>query len=51
MNNTLEGINSIITEAEGWITDLEDRIVEIATCHRTEYRKKKGWGWGGMKTV
>ena len=25
MNNTLEGLNSRITEAEEWINDLEDR--------------------------
>ena len=29
MNNTLEGIRSRITEAEEWICDLEDRMVEI----------------------
>ena len=29
MNNTLEGINSRITEAEERINDLEDRMVEI----------------------
>ena len=29
MNNTLEGINSRIAEAEEWINDLEDRMVEI----------------------
>jgi len=29
MNNTLEGINSRITEAEAWKNDLEDRILEI----------------------
>jgi len=28
-NNTLEGINSRITEAEEWISDLEERMVEI----------------------
>jgi len=39
MNNTLEGIHSRITEAEEWINDLEDRIVENHCC-RTEYRKK-----------
>ena len=27
--NTLEGINIRITEAEEWINDLEDRMVEI----------------------
>ena len=26
MKNTLEGINSKITEVEEWISDLEDRI-------------------------
>ena len=29
MNNTLERINSRITEAEEWISDLEERMVEI----------------------
>ena len=29
MNNTLEGIHGIITEAEESINDLEDRMVEI----------------------
>ena len=32
MNNTLEGINSRITEAEEWTSDLEDRMVEITTA-------------------
>ena len=29
MNNTLEGIKSRITEAEEWISDLEDIMVEV----------------------
>ena len=29
MKNTLEGINSRKTEAEEWISELEDRKVEI----------------------
>ena len=29
MNDTLEGINSRITETDEWVSDLEDRIVEI----------------------
>ena len=37
MKNTLEGINSKITEAEEWISDLEERMVEIAA---SEQRKK-----------
>ena len=41
MNNTLEGINSRITEAEEWINDLEDRMVGItATEQNTEKRMK-----------
>jgi len=32
MNNTLEGINSRITEAEEWINDLEGRMVEITAA-------------------
>ena len=42
MNNTLEGINSRITEAKEWINDLEDRMVEItATEQNTEKRVKR----------
>ena len=29
LKNTLEGTNSRITESEEWISDLEDRMVEI----------------------
>ena len=29
MKNILEGINSVITEAEEWISDLENRMVEF----------------------
>ena len=29
MKTTLEGICSTVTEAEEWISDLEDRMVEI----------------------
>ena len=38
-NNTLEGINSRITEAKKWISDLEQNGGSI--CCKTEYRKKK----------
>ena len=42
MNETLEGINSRITEGEEWINDLGDRMVEInATEQNTEKRMKK----------
>ena len=38
MKNTLEGINSRITEAEEQISDLEDRMVEFTV---TEQKKEK----------
>ena len=42
MNNTVEGIHSRITEAEEWIRDLEDRMVEItAVKPNTEQRMKE----------
>ena len=34
MNNTLGGIHSRITEAEEWISDLEDRMVEITASEQ-----------------
>ena len=47
MKNTLEGINSKITEAEEWISDLEERMVEIAA---SEQRKKNEKTWRQSKT-
>ena len=42
MNNALEGIHSRITEAEEWINDPEDRMVEItATEQNIEKRMKR----------
>ena len=38
MKNTLEGINSRITEAEEQISDLEDRTLEFTAVEQ----KKKG---------
>ena len=38
MKITLEGINSRITEAEEWISDLEDKMVEFTA---TEQNKEK----------
>ena len=55
MNNTLEGIHSRITEAEEWINDPEDRMVEITA---TEQNIEKGMKrnednlkdlWGNIK--
>ena len=39
MNDTLEGINSRITEEEVQISDLEDRMVEI-TATKQNIEKK-----------
>ena len=40
MNNTLEGINSWITEAEEWISDLENRMVEITASEQNIEKNK-----------
>ena len=40
MNNTLEGIYSRITEAEEWINDLEDRMVETASATQEDIKKQ-----------
>ena len=39
IKNTLEGINNRINEAEEWISDLEDKMVEITA---REQNKEKG---------
>ena len=39
MKNTLEGINSRITEAEEWISDLEDRMVEFTAADRIKKKE------------
>ena len=45
IKNSLEGVNSRITEAEEWISDLEDKIVEItATDQNKEKRNEKNRG-------
>ena len=42
MENTLEGINRRITEAEERISDMEDRMVEITTAEQNkEIRRKR----------
>ena len=40
MNDILEGINSRITETEEWISDLEDRMVEITATEQHIEKKK-----------
>ena len=41
IKNSLEGINSRITEAEEWISDLEDKIVETATTEQNKVKRMK----------
>ena len=41
MKNTLKGINSIITEAEERISDLEDRMVEITAAEQNREKRMK----------
>ena len=41
MDNTLEGINSRITEAEAWVNDLEDKMVEITGAEQSKERRMK----------
>ena len=41
MNNTLEGINSRISEAEEWINDLENRMVEITAAEQNIPKKNE----------
>ena len=41
MKNTLEGINSRIIEAEEWISELEDRMVEITAMEQNKEKRMK----------
>ena len=41
IKNTLEGINSRITEVEEWKSDLEDNIVEITTTEQNKEKRMK----------
>ena len=41
IKNSLEGINSRITEAEEWMSDLEDKIVEITTAEQNKEKRMK----------
>ena len=36
IKNSLEGINSRITQAEEWTNDLNDKIVEITTAEQNK---------------
>ena len=41
MKTTLEGINNRITEAEEWISDLEDRMVEFTATEQNKEKRMK----------
>ena len=41
IKNSLEGINSRITEAEEWISDLEDKKVGITTTEQNKEKRMK----------
>ena len=41
IKNSLEGINSRITEAEEWISDLEDKKVRITTTEQNKEKRMK----------
>ena len=41
MKNTLEGINNRITEAEEWISELEDKMVEITAEEQNKEKRMK----------
>ena len=41
MKNTLEGINSRLSEAEGRISELEDRVVEITAAKQKQEKRMK----------
>ena len=41
IKNSLEGINYRITKAEEWISDLEDKIVEITTAEQNKEKRIK----------
>ena len=47
MANALEGINSRITEAEEWISKVDDRVVEITAIEKNKEWKK----WGESKST
>ena len=41
IKNSLEGINSRITEVEERLSDLEDKIVEITTAEQNKEKRMK----------
>ena len=57
MNNTLQGINNRITEAEEQMSDLKDRTVEIIVAEQKTEKRMKGNEdclrdlWDNIKTL
>ena len=55
--NTLEGINSRISEAEEWISELEDKMVEITYEEQNKLKRMKRTEdslrdlWGNIKNT
>lgn len=41
IKNTSEGINCTITETEKWISELEDKMVEITVEEQNEEKRMK----------
>ena len=41
IKSTLEGINSRISEAEEWISELEDKVVEISSEGQNKVKRMK----------
>ena len=41
IKNSLEGLNSRITETEEWKSDVEDKIVEITTTEQNKEKRMK----------
>ena len=41
MKNKLEGISSRIIEAEDWISDLEDRMVEFTAAEQNKEKRMR----------
>ena len=41
MKNAQEGINSRITEAEEWISNLEDRVREITAAEQNKEKQQQ----------
>ena len=44
MKNTLDGINSGLDDREVWISELEDRVVEITQLEQKKKKEFKKWG-------